>query len=60
MDKEKDRFIDEGVDIEEIADEYIGTGCVQEYGMETPPTCNVDADCYECWIKCLKIELEGK
>lgn len=59
MDKEIEKLINEGVSIEEIADKYIGTGCVQEYGMEIPYSCNEDADCYECWIKCLNKSLEA-
>ncbi|OCA97729.1 hypothetical protein [Clostridium beijerinckii] len=49
---------DNGQTVEEIAENLSGEDCVQSFG-NCPEWCGENADCHNCWLKCLQIELEG-
>ncbi|ARC85661.1 hypothetical protein U732_1099 [Clostridium argentinense CDC 2741] len=53
---EIDRLIDEGVSVYEIAEKYGGDYCVQDFGLNNE-LCHEDADCNNCWSKCLERRL---
>lgn len=48
---------DRGDTVEGIAENLSGEDCVQSF-RDCPEWCGEDADCHDCWIKSLKIELE--
>lgn len=52
------QMFDSGYSIEEIAENLSEFDCVQSF-RECPNWCHEDADCNDCWIKCLKEELEA-
>lgn len=45
-----------GYKVEEIAEELGELDCVQSF-RECPQWCHEDADCHECWRKCIIEEL---
>ena len=52
-----EQMIDAWVHVYEIAEKYSGEFCVTDCGMKMPPTCHEDADCNDCWVKCLENKL---
>lgn len=46
----------QGYEIEEIADELGAMDCVQSF-RERPQWCHEDADCFDCWCKCIELEV---
>ena len=53
MYEEIESILSKGVTIYEIAEKYSGENCVKDYGMSND-LCHEDADCNDCWIKCLE------
>lgn len=51
------KMYEAGYSVEEIAENHSADECVQEF-REVPYWCHEDADCHDCWIRCLKLELE--
>ncbi len=50
-------MIENGCSEEEIAEKFNNEGtCIMEF-RTCPKWCNEDADCFDCWCKCIKIEL---
>lgn len=47
-----------GYTIENIAENLGEDDCVRSF-TKCPEWCHEDADCYNCWVKCLEKELEG-
>ena len=45
-----------GYTIEDIADNLSDGDCVQSF-RSCPDWCGEDSDCYDCWTKCLEMEL---
>lgn len=46
----------QGYKIEEIAEELGEMDCVQSF-RECPQWCHEDADCHDCWCKCIELEI---
>lgn len=53
---EIDKLIDKGISIYEIAEKYSGDRCVKDFEMNNE-LCHKDADCNDCWTKCLEKRL---
>ena len=49
-------MIDKDIPVEEIALKCGEDSCVSDYKLQIPNWCHEDADCHECWIKCLEKE----
>jgi hypothetical protein len=46
-------MIEKGVPFEEIAAKCGEYSCVNDYKLNIPDWCHEDADCHDCWVKCL-------
>lgn len=54
--KDIENLIDEGTSIYEIAERYSSEFCVEDFEMHNE-LCHEDADCSDCWIKCLGLRI---
>lgn len=52
------QMYESGYSVEEIAENLSEFDCVQSF-RDCPEWCHEDADCNNCWIKCLEEELEN-
>lgn len=55
--KELHSMYEHGYSVEEIAENLSEDYCVWSF-RDCPDWCSENANCHDCWLKCLKIELE--
>ena len=50
--KDLQKMINEGIPFDEIAEKFSGDYCADDFSLDSSD-CYEDADCNNCWIKCL-------